>query len=314
MTPRYRVAAIVLICCAVGFRAGAYEPEQATIATEIVRTYYVFKGESADGARVAGGVGAALQLLDRGYTRRDLETALVRLFRESPPTGDGTFEEVFVAWMAAAAPTGDGTADVEPVPEPAEEPPPAPEPTIEPPPATEPADEPLPAPQPPPQKPAAAAEPVEADEPEASPQPASVDVRSGPPGGGVSRKQRAGFYVAGIGLLATGMIGGAISAGVYADINGLSPSFTPALGLIPVAGPAIAYHYWASYGERAYVLPDHRPVSVLLTVAGAVGTTLIIVGAALPKQRSSASRGLRGAVVVPSLAPGEASLTFCARF
>jgi len=135
---------------------------------------------------------------------------------------------------------------------------------------------------------------------------------------GISMQARTGMILLGTGLLASGMVGGAVNSAQCAKASGFTPGHTPIIGAIPFVGAPAAYEYWKSYGNE-WSVKMYAPVAAAMTVIEIAGATLIVVGATAPgERRRSAARpgraGVEEIAVVPSVGPAGARLTVVGRF
>ena len=313
--------------------ASASEASEALVASEIVRTYYVFGGVSPTAEQLATGVPVAIELLRSGHSRHDLEVALVRIVRETDLWKEQPFEVAVHSWMA----THGSTPDREPAPveieesvpdvEPqgpdeavrvAEEPPPVPSPVeSQEKPAAEVPHEDV-APNPPASVDTKPSAPAESDEPEEVVVAPTAPVHA-PPANKAWRRFETGLIVTGSVLLGGGMVGGAISSGIYAQAAHFNPGYTVAIGAIPFAGPGAVHNYWTTYaGDQASVLENYVGIAVALTAVEIAGAGLLVVGIAshCSNKRSHAIGGRRSrtVLVVPSVSSKSAYLAVAGRF
>jgi hypothetical protein len=302
-------------------------------AADIVGLFYVYQGTTADDAALTAGVAAAMALFREGHSEEVLRKAVVRVHQEIPGARTAAFEIIVPPYARAHAADLGGVMTPTPVA-------PVPDPVVEP--APPPADDPdmpdvLPDPEmldvlPDPEE-QHYANPIEDDlatEPQREEYKTVEDADYGRsdrvvdrtarvrgPRKPVPRAARTAMGIGGGALVGGGMIGGVLLAVSCSNASGYDEhGGIPALGLVPLAGPAIVYGYWTSYGSYRYIKP-YEGGAALLTALEITGVALIVVAAALPKPPTGATVRrfpLRDVMVVPSLAPGAGGLQFHGRF
>jgi len=327
--------------------ATASGTEDALVAAEIVRTYYVFGGVSPTAEQMASGLPVAIELLQSGHSRRDLEAILVRIVRETDLWKEQPFAVAMLSWMASHGSIEDGEPAAEhveaAVPEVVPDEPAVAEPDVEEehwaraPPAEIQTDAPVDVPreEPAPDAPAdvlqegPAAEtlaattsepsdPVDSDEPQQVPTVSPERVRAPPPEQSW-RRFETGLIVTGSVLLGVGMIGGAISGGVYSSAANYNPGYTPAIGAIPFVGPGAVHNYWNVFaGDQALELKYYVGVAAGLTAVEIAGASLLIVGIASHvsnrRSRATSARRIEDLMVVPTISPAGSYLAVAGRF
>lgn len=301
--------------------AGPARASDTVDAARLVEAYYTFQGVEITPQQLLAGIPAALELFDAGLPRDDLEVSLIYLFRGSDRAAWAAFEDVVPDWARRHAAQIRGTASW--AAERTEERPPDPEPivVVEPPPVEEPEAvierEPV--------EPADTVADVVIDDapedvPEAS---AQAEFREEPrrrttSARGLKKKQKTALIGTGVGLLAGGMLGGMALGVAHGYGCNYWPGGAPLIGLIPLFGPGASVSYWGSTDCRQEITDYYTPFAVGLTVLEVAGVTLSIVGAAARKRdtrRRSSLRTVRPEMVVlPTISPGSAGITFQGRF